>query len=222
MSASLPVVTQRAAGRPRRAAVTKVKVPNAPLWLTKLSPPIGGSPPCAAPPKVHTAPEPTFIAPRQFGPRMRIPVRVASAPSSACAASPSAPTSPKPDANTMAAPTPALAHASSASSVPAAGMASTARSTGPGTLAMSGNAGSPCTTVWRRLMGYTGPLKPNRSRLATGLPPMRPGSAEAPSTAIERGSNSASRPLTPPPAACCRTGIATGRGCRCWPRPPPA
>jgi len=70
----------------------------------------------------------TPIAPRQFGPTMRIPLRLATCAIRACSLPPSSPISEKPAESTTAARTPRPAQSSTASSTPSGGTAITASS----------------------------------------------------------------------------------------------
>ena len=114
--------------------------------------------------KVAKNPVAALYTPRQFGPRMRIPLERAISRRRRCRTAPAASVSAKPDVNTTAAPTPRSAHASMVSGTFAAATATTATSIGPGTSPMSGRASIPCTRSRRGLTGQTLPRNPNSFR----------------------------------------------------------
>ena len=118
---------------------------------------------------------------------MRMPDARATAVSASCRRRPSPPVSAKPALKTTTAFTPALAQASAVSTTAGAGTAMTAVSTGSGTSAMVGNAGRPWIVARRGFTGKMGPANPASRVYASGRPPMRAGSPEAPMIAIERG-----------------------------------
>ncbi len=86
----------------------------------------------------------TLTVPRQLGPRMRMVMRAMST-SSACMATPSAPSSANPDDSTMAAFTPRAAQSRRAAAVAAAGTARIASSGAVGVSRTEAYAVSPCT-----------------------------------------------------------------------------
>lgn len=84
--------------------------------------------------------------PRQFGPTRRIPDLRHTVSNRSCSAAPSGPASANPAERTTSALTPRDAHSPATAGTIAAGTATTASSTSPGTSAMLRYAGSPAIT----------------------------------------------------------------------------
>jgi len=107
---------------------------SAPDWDTNAMWPAGGMPGT----KVVLSGVWVSITPMPFGPMIRMPWRRPAATIASSSAAPRGPTSRKPPEITIAARIPRRPHASIVSGTRAAGMTSTASSTGSGTAAMSG------------------------------------------------------------------------------------
>src|ERR1700722_5779975 len=133
-----------------------------------------------------------FCTPKQLGPTSRTRPARAAASARACSAAPSGPVSAKPALSTTAALTRWAAAASMTAGTLAAGVATMARSMGPGTSRRSAQASTP-PTICARHTGTTSPGKP--ARLSHSSRPTEPGRSEAPTRAIRRGSNTAASPL---------------------------
>lgn len=108
-----------------------------------------------------------LMTPMQLGPIIRIPYRRATASSSCSRASPSPPTSRKPDVMTMSPRAPAAPHSSATSHACSLGTAITATSTGSGMAPTLGHACIAFTEGALGFTGYTGPVNPCRTRFAT-------------------------------------------------------
>ena len=99
-----------------------------------------------------------LATPSQLGPQMAMPWRSAIRCSSSWRTRAASPfSSPKPDEMTTAALIPRAPHSSSTSATDAAGITTTARSTGSGIAATEGYAVSPCTSA---RLGVTGKIFP--------------------------------------------------------------
>ena len=164
-------------------------MPSAPLCERNPTLPSGGHA-AAKVPFIAISGE-VFTTPMQFGPTRRIPAARQTSSSSAWRARPSAPLSPNPAEITTSPCTPFSPHAFAMSTTYAAGTATNATSTGPGTSAIVAYAGTPCTASAVAFTGYTTPVNGRDSRLWKSLPPIEDGSRDAPITAIDVGSSSA-------------------------------
>ena len=104
-------------------------MPRAPDWVCIATDPrVGGQVE-----KVALSPMAVLATPTQLGPTSRIPFARARSRSSASAAAPSRPISPKPALNTTTLLTPAVAQSATTSITAAVGTATTASSIGSGT-----------------------------------------------------------------------------------------
>ena len=128
-----------------------------------------------------------LMTPRQFGPTMRMPPRRASANTRASSSAPAGPVSRKPAEMISAAGTPASTHCRMISGTVAAGVTTTARSTGPGTSPTAGYDLRPSTVSRRGLTGWTAPPNEVATRFARTVRPTLPGVSVAPMTATDRG-----------------------------------
>lgn len=138
--------------------------------------------------------------PRQFGPSSTAPAARTRAARAASRRFPSSPDSPSPALIPTIARAPTASASSTADSKPAAGTATTTRSTGSAMSRKLGTAGRPSTVALQRLTRCTG-RSPRSARTAIQLPYLL-WSSLAPTTATERGAKSAVRSraavMTPP------------------------
>ena len=170
---------------PREWAWSRAARPRVPDWVR--NPTLPGR--TATVPKLAMSDTPgaVLITPIDSGPMTRMPV--AWARSTMRSSVPSGRRS-KPALKITRPPTRLRPHSSTTSSTPAAGTATTARSTASGMSSTLWNARTLATCPPAGFTGYTGPSKPPATRLRKTSWPMPPRSRPAPMTAIEVGESS--------------------------------
>src|SRR5579875_1274083 len=155
---------------PRDDASARMAMPSPPDWEAKPMRPGTGA--VGAKVAFMDTPGSVLTTPKQFGPTTRMPATCAMRTSSCWATAPSPPASAKPAEITTSAPTPLAPQSSTTDGTAAAGTATTARSTSPGTARTVGQHGIDATEVAAGLTGYTGPAKPPATRLRSSWWPM--------------------------------------------------
>src|SRR5215467_13831348 len=167
---------------------SRMAVSKAPLWLKNATSPLRA----IAPAKVALSPVAGHIIPRQLGPTIRIRAERAICSTSCSRRAPSAPASLNPAEMTMAPPTPACAHSRMTPGTVAAGVTTTARSTGSGTSPIEAQALIPRTFRRFALTGYTAPPNGLVRRFHSTVRPTLPARSVAPITATLRGAKNTS------------------------------